>query len=29
MENENLDTNQELSIDTWTNNITDNQIISY
>ena len=29
MEGENLETNQELSIDTWTNNITDNQIISY
>lgn len=29
MEEENLETNQELSIDTWTNNITDNQFISY
>ena len=29
MENENLNTNQELSIDTWTNNITNNHLISY
>lgn len=29
MEEENLETSQELSIDTWTNNITDNTILSY
>jgi len=29
MAEENLETSQELSIDTWTSNITDNQIISY